>query len=433
MRISTNMLYDLGVGSVNQQYSDLLKLQQQLSTGRRILSPSDDPIGSARALDLTQAQSTNEQYMTNGEAATGALQLQESVLTQYTDLLQNVRTLAVSAGNPSLSTTDLRSISSELRARYQELLGLANAEDGNGQYLFSGYKGKVLPFTESAGGGVTYNGDQGQRLMQVSASRQVPISSSGAEVFQQIRNGNGTFETAAANANTGTGIVSPGSVINRTAWAAPANNQDFTIVFDRDVTLNPPVTTYDIIDNVSGNSVLTGAAPAAAPYPRTFVSDAAIPLTSQGAEPAFDYGISLTITGEPATGDSFSIQTSRTNQDVFDTLKDMINALENPGLGTAAGNTALVNKLNTALSNIDQAQESLLMVRAKVGAALKEVESHRTTSEDVDLQLKSAISDIQDLDYTKAISDLAQKQTNLQAAQQSFLKIQGLSLFNFLQ
>lgn len=432
MRVSTNMLYDLGVNTINQQYSDLLKLQQQLSTGRRILKPSDDPIASARALDVSQAQSTNEQYMTNGEYATSALELQESVLSQFTDLLQDARVLAVNAGNPSLSEANLASLATELQHRYDQLLGLANSTDGNGQYLFSGYKGGVQPFTISSSGAVTYNGDQGQRLMQVSASRQVAVSSSGAEVFQLIKNGNGTFVTAATGTNTGTGIVSPGTVLNPAAWSATANNKDFTIKFDVDSTVTPPVTTYDIIDNVSGNSQLTGAPPAAAPFPRTFTSDASIELKNQGAEPAFDFGVSLTITGQPADGDTFTVKASKTNQDIFSTLSNLIDALENPGIGTTAGNTALTNNLNTALSDLDLAQDNLLAIRATVGASLKEVDAHRTTGEDVALQYASTLSDLQDLDYAKAISDLAQKQANLEAAQQSFLKIQGLSLFNFL-
>lgn len=431
MRVSTNMLYDLGVNTINQQYSDLLKIQQQLSTGRRILTPSDDPIASARALNVSQAQSVNEQYITNGEYATTALELQESVLTQFTDLMHNVKTVAVNAGDAALSVSDLRSLATELRSQYDELLGLANATDGTGNYLFSGYKGTVQPFTQSATG-VVYNGDQGQRLMQVSASRQVPVSSSGAEVFQLIKDGNGTFVTAADSGNTGTGIVSTGSVIDPAAWDAAANNKDFTVVFDYNETVTPAVTTYDIIDNVSGNSVLTGAAPAAAPYPRTYTSGTTISLTSQGAEPAFDYGVTLSVTGQPETGDTFTIEASKTDQDIFSTLSNLIDALENPGLGTASGNTELTNNLNTALNNLSLAQDKLLTVRAKVGATMKEVESHRTTSEDVALQYASALSNLQDVDYAKAISDLAQKQANLEAAQQSFLKIQGLSLFNFL-
>jgi flagellar hook-associated protein 3 FlgL len=432
MRISTNMIYDLGVSTINQQYSDLLKLQQQMSTGRRILTPSDDPIASARALQVSQSQSVNEQYIKNGDFAGSTLALQESVLGQVNELLQDVRVIAVNAGNPSLSDADRKTLASDLQGRYDQLLGLANSTDGEGQYLFSGFKSSTLPFTETSSGAVAYNGDQGQRMMQISASRQVAVSSSGAEVFQLIKNGNGTFVSAAGATNTGTGIVSPGVVVDPTKWSNTANSQDFSIVFDVDSTVVPSVTTYDIIDNDSGNSLLTGLAPAAAPYPRTFTSGGSIQFVSQGAEPAFDFGASLTISGQPADGDTFTVQASSTDQDIFGTMKDLIAALQTPVNTTASGNTRLTNKLNTALSDIDLAQDNLLTVRATVGANMREVEATQETGEDLSLQYKETLSDLRDLDYAKAISDMALKQVNLEAAQQSFLRIQGLSLFNFL-
>ena len=259
MRISTSMIYDQGVNSINQQYGDLVKLQQQLSTGRRVLTPADDPIASARALQVAQSQSVNAQYMLNGQHAQSSLELEESVLTQVTGLLQDARVLAVNAGNPSLSDSDRTSLAVDLQGRYAQLLGLANTTDGNGLYLFSGYKGTTQPFSETGSGGVSYNGDQGQRRVQVSASRQIAVSSSGAEVFQLIKSGNGTFATAAAGINTGTGIVSQGVVLDAALWNAAGNNQDFTIRFD----VTGGATTYDIVDNVTGNSLLTDAAAAA--------------------------------------------------------------------------------------------------------------------------------------------------------------------------
>lgn len=404
MRISTSMLYDLGVGTVQQQYTDLLKLQQQMGTGRRVLTPSDDPIAAARALDVAQSQSTNEQFMTNADNASNALALQESTLGQAGDILQNARVLAVNAGNPALSNADRASLATELQGFYDQLLGLANTTDGNGQYLFSGYKGGTTPFSQTSLGNVTYNGDQGQRVVQISASRQAPISSSGAEVFQRIRNGNGVFVTAAASANTGSGIVSVGTVLDQATWNASSRN--FQINFTS-------ATTYDVVDNGPPvSTVVTGAA---------YTSGSSI--TIAGAE--------LNITGTPANGDVFTVQASRTDQDVFKTLGSLITALKTP-LSGASGSARLTNNLNTALSNIDLAQDNLLTVRSIAGATLKEVETQRGLGEDLALQYKSTLSSLQDLDYAKAISDMALKQANLDAAQKSFLKVQGLSLFNFI-
>ncbi|HEY3326469.1 MAG TPA: flagellar hook-associated protein FlgL [Novimethylophilus sp.] len=426
MRISTSMLYDQGTVSVQNQYADLLKIQQQMSTGRRILAPSDDPIAAAHSLDVGQSQAANEQFIRNSNNATSALQLQDSVLSDTGELLHRIRELTVNAGNPTLSAANRSSLASELQTNYDQLLAMANTNDGNGQYLFSGYKGGTQPFSETSPGTVVYNGDQGQRLIQISSSRQVPVSNSGADIFQLIHNGNGTFVTAAAAANTGTGVVSPGNVLDPAAWNSASNNKNLTVKFYVNSGVTPSVTTYDIVDNVSGNSLLTGVAAAAGPYPRTYTSGNTISLKSQGAEPAFDLGAELSVSGDPATGDTFSVKAS-TNQDIFTTLYSLITSLKSNG-----NNAAITNANNTALSNIDQAQDKLFTVRAAVGSAMKEVEAQRNTNDDLAVQYKSTLSNLQDLDYTKAISDLTQKQVALEAAQKSFLKIQGLSLFNFI-
>lgn len=406
MRISTTMLYEQGVTGINQQFAELFKIQQQMATGRRVLTPSDDPIAAARALDVSQSKSVTEQFLTNNSQARGALELQESVLTQVTTLLQNARVLAVNAGDPVLSRANLDSLAGELEQIYNQVLSLANATDGNGQYLFSGFRSNTQPFAETAPGTVDYNGDQGQRMLQVSASRQLAVSTSGAAVFQQVRDGNGTFVTAAGGSNAGTGIISPGTVVDPAAWAASSTS--FTISFTS-------ATTYDIVDDgpppsttVSGASYTSGTA-----------------ITVAGAQ--------FNISGTPAAGDTFTVQASRTDQDIFRTLDELITALRTQGGGAGpVSGAALTNSLNTAFSNIDQALDNVLTVRATVGASLNEVDSHVTAAEDFALQHSTTLSELLDLDYAKAISDLAQKQAGLEAAQQSFVRIQGLSLFNFL-
>ena len=155
------------------------------------------------------------------------LGIQESVLQGVTSLIQDVKTLAVNAGSSTLTDTDLGSIAAEIEGRYAELIGLANATDGNGQFLFSGYKGGTQPFAEVAPGSVGYFGDQGSRLVQISPTRQLSGSDPGSDIFQRIRNGNGTFATAAAAANAGTGIIAPGTVVNSTA----PTGHSYTIAF----------------------------------------------------------------------------------------------------------------------------------------------------------------------------------------------------------
>jgi flagellar hook-associated protein 3 FlgL len=197
----------------------------------------------------------------------------------------------------------------------------------------------------------------------------------------------------------------------------------------------PPTTTYDIIDNVSGLSLSTGAAPAAGPYLRTYADGAAIDLSRQvppDTNPTnFDFGAQLTIQGQPADGDSFTVQAS-TNQDLFQTIYDLITTLETTGGGSSTSNTQLANGLNTALSNLDNGLDNILRVRAAIGSRLREVDSTQASQADLVLQYQTTLSELRDLDYTKAISELTQQQIILEAAQKSFVLVQGLSLFDYV-
>lgn len=430
MRIASSMIYDAGVASMQKQTSALLHTQQQLASGRRILTPSDDPVAAARALEVEQARDTNAIYLNNQKMAGESLALLDDNLAQAGNLLTRVRELAVQAGNASLSASDRRSLTFELRHRFEELLGIANAKDGTGQYLFSGYMGDTLPFSGAVGSGASYAGDDGQRKQQVSATRQLATSESGTDVFMRIRNGNGSFATSANAANAGSGIVDAGTVTNPSLWGAAGNNKDFTVVFAVNSAVAPPVTTYDVLDNVSGNSLLTGAPPAAAPYPRVFVPGQAISLKSQGAEPAFDYGAQFVITGSPANGDSFDIGAS-TSQSLFATLENLIAAIEAP-VGVGSGNTLLTNRLGSALTNLDQGLDNLLRVRASTGARMQELDALGSVGEDYGLHYQQTLSRLQDIDYAEAISSLTQQQTYLEAAQKSYLRVAGLSLFNYV-
>jgi flagellar hook-associated protein 3 FlgL len=429
------MMYGLGIASVQQRQQDMLRLQQQLATGQRVLVPSDDPVASAAALDIKQSRALNNQYHVNGDTAISQLALEEGALANVTSVLQDVKTLAVYAGNAALNNSDRAALATELQSRYDELLAVANHGNGNGQYLFSGYQGATQPFAQTSPGNVAYTGDDGQRMIQIGPSRTIPVSDSGNAVFRAIKNGNGVFAAGADSANTGSGVISPGIVTNPANWNAAANPRDFTITFHVNGSVAPPQTTYDIVDTVNNISLLTGAAPGAGPYLRAHTPGAAIALKSQvppDTNPLpFDFGAMLTIGGAPADGDTFSVKAS-VNRDVFSTLHDLITALRN-GINAGAGSVAVYqNALNASMTGLDNALDNVLRVRADLGARLKEVDAGQGASEDLSLQYDSRLAGLQDLDYAKAISDLNLQQVQLDAAQKSFLKVTSLNLFSLL-
>ncbi len=404
MRISTSSLYETATNQLGTLQSSLAKTQMQLSTNRRMLTAADDPIASARALEVTQSQSVNTQFATNRQNARSSLSQVELALSGTTSLLQDVQTIAVNAGNGALSQADRESLATELSGRLNDLMGLANSADGAGGYLFSGYKSTTLPFTQTATG-AQYQGDQGQRTLQVGSSRQVATSDSGSSVFENNVTGNGTFVTQAGVANTGSGIVSSGSVSD----AKLLTGHDYQISFA--VSGAPAATTYTINDSTTGLPVAS-----AVPY-------------ESGKQIAFD-GVAFDVAGAPADGDTFTVKPSQ-KQSVFATVTSLIAALRTPATG-AAGQARLTNSLNAAHDNLNSSLDNVLAVRASVGSRLKELDYLDSAGDDLNIQYASTLSDLQDLDTVKAISLFSQQQTTLEAAQKSFKSLSGLSLFNYI-
>lgn len=431
MRVSSSMIFDTGASGISRQTSALLKVQQQLSSGRRIVTPGDDPVAAARALEVSQASDVVSQYSRNQAAATGALGLEEVHLSHAEDLLQRVHELALQAGSAIRTASARKGIATELRATFDQLLGIANSKDAAGNHVFGGFKSDTTPFGGSidavlAGGEISYQGDEGQRNIQVSGSRYIPISDSGLDVFRRIPNGNGYFVTDYAAGNTGTATVNSGSISDPAAWRN-SSTQDVEVRF----AVNLGVTTYDLVDTVSGNSLLTGgAAPAPVGSQRAYVSGQPIVLKSQGAEPAFDLGGSIAINGAAANGDSYTLKPS-SSQSVFASVAKLVGALENGGT-TPADDARYLSDIRAGVSNIRQSLDNVVRVRAEVGTRMNEIESLQTMGGELGLQYQQSLSELQDVDYAKTITELTRRQANLEAAQQSFLRVSQLSLFSLL-
>jgi flagellar hook-associated protein 3 FlgL len=434
MRLSTGMFYELGMRGIQRQLADQLDLQQQLSAGRRVLKPSDDPMAAAAVIGLDQAKGLNTQYAANASNANASLGLEEQALADAMRVLQDVKSLAITAGNPVMKNEDRISLAAQVRGLYDELLGIANRTNGEGEYLFSGYKGTTKPFSESAPGVVGYAGDESERLLQIAPQRRIAASDSGADVFQRIRGGNGTFVASAAGANSGTGITDAGTVKNGTAWSNPANSGDYSIVFHVDTTVSPAITTYDIVDNVASLSMLTGLAPAAGPYARTYQPGVAISLSRQPGDPSaapWDSGVEVVVTGAPNSGDTFTIERSPM-QDVFATVHELIDTL-NTGVSLVPASRAVYqNNLNAMGASLDHALDHILTARAATGSRLVEIESMQETNQDLDLRYEEERSRLIDLDYAQALSEITRKQVSLEAAQKAYVAVTRLNLFDFL-
>lgn len=186
MRISTLQIYSQGLNALLDQQRNLFDTQLQLSTGRRIVQPADDPTGSARLLELGESMALTEQYQSNIGAARSRLQLEETTLNGVVGGLQRARELVVRGLNDTLGPEDRAAIAVELREILDETLSLANRRDANGEYIFAGNRTQQSPFQHDGSGTFSYAGDQGQRHLQVGPARQVPVGDSGLDVFMKV-------------------------------------------------------------------------------------------------------------------------------------------------------------------------------------------------------------------------------------------------------
>lgn len=306
MRLSTNSIYTAPTARLIDLQAQQAELQNQISTGKRINKPSDDPINASRVLSIQQDQSINSQYTLNRDTAQTQMSANENVLSGVTELVLRSQSLIVGAGNGAFSDSDRKAISTELSQNLDQLVSLANSKDGIGNYMFSGYQSSTVPYVKNAvTGAYDYFGDANKTSLQVSSTRQMEISDVGSTVFQG------------------------------------SSNDLFKNLQDAIALLNTPITSS---------------------------------------------ALSATFTA---------------------------------GIATATGN------LKTSL-------DSVLTTRASFGSKLKEIDTLNGVSDTSKIVFDTNLSKLQDLDYTKAISDLSKQSTILEAAQKSFLKTTALSLFNMI-
>ena len=411
MRISTSQIYEAGSNQLSSLQSQMAKTQMQLSTNRRMLTAADDPVASARALEVTQSQSVNAQFAINRANVRSSLLQEEVALSGTGDLIKDMQELVVRAGSGILNDADRLTLATEVEGKLEDLLALANTADGQGGYVFGGYKSTSLPFARTATG-AEYFGDQGQRQMQVASSRTVAMSDSGSSVFENNLTGNGTFLTGIAGNNAGSATVSSGIVTDKTQ----IQNHAYDIKFVTDPLAASGVS-YTVTDRNTNLAVL--------PVPP---ATAAIPYVA-GQQIAFA-GISVEVKGIPFNGDAVTVEPS-TKQSLFTTLSDLIQTLKTPGTG-ATGQAKLTAGLSEVSQNLEKAFDNVLSVRASVGARGKELDYLDTAGEDQDIQYAATLSGLQDLDLVKAITQYTQQEMSLQAAQKTFKTLSGLSLFNYI-
>jgi len=375
--------------------AEISQTQHQLSTGIKLQNASDNPAGMAQVDQLNAQISASQQFQTNGSSLGTNLQIEEQSLTSATSVMQSARDLALEANNAAMTPSQRQDIAAQLQQLLQQLVSTANTTDANGNFLFSGETPTTQPFSQS-GTSVAYNGSNSVNQVQISANQRLSNGDTGSSVFMNIAGGNGTFVTAVGTANTGTATISPGTVVNASQWVPDT----YTITFT-----DP--TDYVVTDS-SGTQVAGG----------TFASPGTV---------NFD-GISTTITGTPAAGDTFTVAPAGTSS-AFNTLAGLIATLSDPTLSSAQIST----QIGTAVEQIDGAVNNFNLVQASVGARLNAVTAAKNSAQAAQTSMTASVGDLQNVDYAAATTQLSTEELALQAAQESYASIAKMSLFQYIQ
>jgi len=397
MRVTQSLNQTQFLTAISSLESNLAQTQNQISSNLSFTTASQNPTAAGAVNNYNQALAQSQQYTTNANSAQTNLNTEDQALSQVQNQLQTLRDLALQANSGTLTNSNRTAIATQAAQIQNSLLSLANTTNGNGEYIFGGFAVQTQPFTASATG-ATYNGDQGSRQVQIAAGQSVADGDNGNAVFNQIKTGNGTFTVTANASNTGSGLIGATSVSTPSAFVGGP----FTINFS-----SP--TNYTVT-NAANVQVAAG----------TYADGQAISFS----------GAQVTLSGTPATGDSFSVAPS-TNQSMFTTVQNLITALQT-GVTNGASNTALSNSIGNSINNIDQVLAQMSDVRATVGGRLNAITTQQSVSSSQQVQLKTTISSLQGLDYATAITTLDQQNTTLSAALQAYSLTQGLTLFKYL-
>ena len=306
MKISTTLFFDRSSQQLGNVQSNLSQTQEQLSTGKQIVKPSDAPDKAAIVTRLESELSRQTSYQNTLKSVSVRLTAEETALKNTSDVMYRIKELATQAANDTLGVQDRQSVATELQTLRDQVLSLANSRDSNGNYLFSGSKASQPAFSQDVKGHVNYQGDQARMQVNIGDSRRVSLSLPGSDVYTRV-----------------------------------------------------------VRDDGKGN---------------------------KGAV------------------------------DFFQSIDDLVSAVK-------GGDQVAIQR---GISEVDTLQNGISEGLGQIGANLTVVDMQTNVLDQVVLNLKSARSDVEDLDYTAAITKMNKDQLALEAAQSSFAKISQLSLFKFL-
>jgi flagellar hook-associated protein 3 FlgL len=407
MRVTTNLMFDKNFRAINTSQAELSDIQTQLSTGKKLLRPSDDPVGASQVIRLTEELDKITQYNRNNDLVTNALEIQETSLRSINDVVNRARVLTVQSGNGILSPSDKQALGAEVEQLRNQVIDLMNTQNASGEYIFAGYQAssQAFEFNPSAQDNhIKFVGDNGTNHIQLSDSVSIQSTTSGKTLFEDVR----------ARLDFSFSNVSGASFDNY-----KIKNQGTFDAFHK-ANFDPVVPTnnqyrFDIISpsEIQVTNVGTGALAQTLPF-------------ASGEIVTFN-GIEIAMQGAP--GDSFQVDLNRPEKtNLAETLHNMYVALNDPSLSQQQFSEIIDN----TLVGIDNGLNQMARENSSVGARMNIAESVKGSLLDSEIANMTARSAIEDVDYAFASSQFAKQETALEAAFATFPRVANLSLFNYI-
>ncbi|WP_237134503.1 flagellar hook-associated protein FlgL [Pseudohongiella sp. O18] len=411
-RLSTGQLFTRALNPMLDVQKAVSKTQEQIATQKRVLTPADDPIASTRILQLNQELAGLEKYNNSLSTLKSRLEREEVALGGVSNLIQRAQELVASAGNGAISANERGYIATELQSVIDAMAQEMNARDSNGEFLFAGYQGKTQPFVKGPDGRFDYKGDQGQRFIQAGPVTSIAANDSGYQVFMDVP---GATPSAVSRAGEGNQAQPPASISKPLIVDQEQFNsfypESVTIEFRPNSEVVPPGMNYTV-KQISDGRVLSQNV--------RFQPGQAINIK----------GAQVIVEGRPSVGDTFLLE-STARKGLLEGLEEFVEDLGRLS-DSSSDRVILASSIENTIANLGNAQEKLLNTRAAVGSRLNQVEAAKSSNADFELVVRTTLSELSDLDYAEAISQLTQQTFVLEAAQATFTKITRLSLFNML-
>lgn len=401
MRMSTSQFYFQNSQQISHKSTEVNNQVEYISSGKRILTAKDDAVSYGTLSGYKESLANIEKYQRNIIQAENRNTLQETAFTSAESYMQELKQVFIQANNGTLSDSDLSALAELAQNSQLQLIDIANTKDETGSYIFSGFQIDTEPFSLQADNSVNYNGDSGKRELQIGKNINVELNQPGDAAFEHVPNPIGDFLP--------TYISNAGGIALSTAVIADPSSYD-EVGFPPDYTFTFSAPSDLTVTDGNGFPV----------YPTS--------AYTPGQTVAFN-GLEVKIGGNPLPGDQLQISPAETVS-IFDTVKSAIDWM-NVGT-TPADPTQHANDYAAILSQLDQALNHMTSRRTDAGVRLSLIDNQHNNHLDAELSITKGSSNIEDLDFAKAVSTFEQSKVALQAAQQTFMQIKDLSLFNYI-